>query len=50
MKKYIALAALLFTATMTRAQFVVDAPNPATKFRMAQMAVSNLYVDKVDDN
>ena len=50
MKKYIALAALLFTATMTRAQLVVEAPNPLTKFRMAQMAVSNLYVDKVDDN
>ena len=46
---YILLAALLLPV-VAKAQFVIDTPNPMVKFRMAQSAISNLYVDKVDDN
>lgn len=44
------LCAALFVPLTAMAQFVIDTPNPSAKFRMAQMAISNLYVDKVDDN
>ena len=49
MKKYIAMALLLIPVA-AMAQFVIETPNPMAKFRMAQMAINNLYVDKVDDN
>lgn len=49
MKKYIAMA-LLLVPVAAMAQFVIETPNPMAKFRMAQMAINNLYVDKVDDN
>ena len=50
MKKHIiSTLLLLVVATAAQAQFVLSAETPMSKFRGAEAAVKNLYVDQVDE-
>ena len=50
MKKHIISTLLLLAvATAAQAQFVLSAETPMSKFRGAEAAVKNLYVDQVDE-
>ena len=47
MKKYLIIAVLSCSVFGARAQ---DYNTPANKLRLAEFAITNLYVDKVDEN
>ena len=50
MKKHIISTLLIFIAALSaQAQFVLSAETPMSKFRGAEMAIKNLYVDQVDE-
>ncbi len=50
MKKHIISTLLIFIAALSaQAQFVLSAETPMSKFRGAEMAIKNLYVDHVDE-
>ena len=49
MKKYLIVIILALSASAANAQFVLGSKTPMTKFRGAEEAVKNLYVDEVDE-
>ena len=50
MKKHIISTLLIFIAALSaQAQFVLSAETPMSKFRGAEMAIKNLYVDQVNE-
>ena len=50
MKKTILAAGLLLTTLSMNAQLRLGDNNPKSKLHMAEMAITNLYVDSVDEN